>query len=81
MISPEVALLSESWELVKPHIPAKDRLHVADSMLRLFDESIDISEIEVYKHEFDKVMKTAIISYYDDEGLDDEFDDEDGDEW
>ena len=80
-MSPEVALLSEAWELVKPLIPAKDRLHIADSLLRLFDESIDIAEIEIYKHEFDKVMKTAIVRYYDDEGLEDEDEDGDGEEW
>jgi hypothetical protein len=79
-MSPEVALLSESWEIVKPHIPSKDRLHVAESLLRIFDETLDINEIHLYKNEFDKVMKTAIVTYYDDEGLDDVDEDEDG-EW
>ena len=77
-MSPEVALLSESWEIVKPHIPSRDRLHVAESLLRIFDETLDISEIHSYKNEFDKVMKTAIVTYYDDEMEDDDVED---DEW
>ena len=77
-MSPEVALLSESWEIVKPHIPSRDRLHVAESLLRIFDETLDINEIHSYKNEFDKVMKTAIVTYYDDEMEDDDVED---DEW
>jgi hypothetical protein len=74
-MSPEIALLSETWELVKTHVNTKDRLHVAESMLRLFEENIDIQDINVYMNEFDKVMKTAIVTYFD-EGVDDEDDDD-----
>jgi|TARA_B110000483_G_C18148803_1_gene524556 hypothetical protein len=74
-MSPEIALLSETWELVKTHVNTKDRLHVAESMLRLFEENIDIGDIDIYKNEFDKVMKTAIVTYFD-EGVDDEDEDE-----
>jgi hypothetical protein len=44
-------------------------------MLRLFEENIDIQDIDIYKNEFDKVMKTAIVTYFD-EGVDDEDDDD-----
>ena len=74
-MSPEIALLSETWELVKTHVNTKDRLHVAETMLRLFEENIDIQDIDIYKNEFDKVMKTAIVTYFD-EGVDDEDDDD-----
>jgi hypothetical protein len=74
-MSPEIALLSETWELVKTHVNSKDRLHVAETMLRLFEENIDIQDIDIYKNEFDKVMKTAIVTYFD-EGVDDEDDDD-----
>jgi hypothetical protein len=76
-MSPEVALLNEVWEIMKGHVPQKERLHEAERLLRLFEENIDIGDIDMYKNEFDKVMKTAIVSYYD-EGVDDEdeFDDE-----
>ena len=64
-MSPEIALLSETWDAVKSHVPTKERLPIAESLLRLFDEHIDISEIDMYKNEFDKIMKTAIVSYFD----------------
>ena len=60
-MSPEIALLSETWELVKTHVNTKDRLHVAETMLRLFEENIDIGDIDIYKNEFDKVMKICMI--------------------
>ena len=31
----------------------------------MFEEHIDLSDIEENAHEFDKVMKAAIVSYYD----------------
>ena len=77
-MSPEVALLNEVWEIMKGHVPQKERLSEAERLLRLFDENIDIGDIDMYKNEFDKVMKTAIVSYFD-EGVEDE-DDED-DDW
>ena len=46
-MSPEIALLSETWELVKTHVNSKDRLHVAETMLRLFEENIDIQDIDI----------------------------------
>ena len=76
-MSPEIALLNETWDLVKSHVSTKEKLEVAERLLRLFEENIDISEINIYKHEFDKVMKTAIITYYDDEYDEDLDDDED----
>ena len=75
-MSPEIALLSETWELVKTHVNSKDRLHVAETMLRLFEENIDIQDIDIYKNEFDKVMKTAIVTYFDEGGDDEDDDDE-----
>lgn len=72
-MSPEVALLAETWQLVKSHIHAKERLEIAEAMLQIFEEHVDISELEVYKNELDSVMKAAILSHYGDE-LDDEED-------
>ena len=65
-MSPEVALLNEVWESVKGHVPQKEKLQEAEKLLRLFDESLDMHEIDAYANEFDKVMKAAIVSYYDD---------------
>ena len=68
-MSPEVALLNEVWESVKGHIAQKEKL------LRLFDESLDMHEIDAYANEFDKVMKAAIVSYYDDGYEEEDYDD------
>ena len=77
IMSPEVALLNEVWETVKEYIPKKERVEVAENVLRHFDENIDISELEVYSNEFDSAMKTAILTHLD---LDLE-QSEDYDEW
>jgi len=77
-MSPEIALLNETWDLVKSHVSSKEKLEVAETLLRLFEENIDISEIHIHSNEFDKVMKTAIVSYFD-EGVEDEDDDYDDD--
>ena len=75
-MSPEVALLSEVWDMMKDHVPQKERLLEAEKLLRLFEDHVDISEIESYTSDFDKSMKAAILSHFDD-GFDDEDDDDD----
>ena len=64
-MNPEVALLAEVWEAVHSHVPRKERLLVAEQLVRLFDEHVDISEIEVSLNEFDGVLKTAVVSHFD----------------
>jgi hypothetical protein len=65
LMSPEVALLDEMWDALKPHIQKKDRLEIAEMIVRMFDEHLNIEDIEVYKNEFDSVMKAAIVSHFD----------------
>lgn len=75
-MSPEVALLSETWQLFKNNIHIKERIEMAEALLELFEDHIDISELDTWKNEFDKSMKVAIRAKYEDE---DDFDDiEDG---
>lgn len=78
IMSPEVALLNEVWETVKEYIPKKERVEVAENVLRHFDENIDISELQIYSNEFDSAMKTAILTHLD---LDLEESDLEFDEW
>ena len=77
-MSPEVALLYEVWDNLKSTIPQKERLRVAESMVRTFDEHVDISDVENSLNEFDTIMKTAIVSHFD-IGLEEEDEDEDWD--
>ena len=79
-MSPEVALLHEVWDSVRSHIVVKERLHEAERLLRIFEEHIDMSDLEINAHEFDKVMKAAIVSLYN-EWDDDDDDDDEYPEW
>jgi len=80
-MSPEVALLNETWEIVRNNLPAKERLVIADSILRAFSEHIDIEELPEYANEFDKVMKAAIKDFFDEGMMDDDDDDDDYGSW
>jgi hypothetical protein len=64
-MSPEVALLLDAWDTVKAYIPAKERVHVAEELVRTFEDNVDISEAEDHANEFDSVMKAALISHFD----------------
>ena len=75
-MSPEVALLQETWQLFKNSVHIKERIEMADALLELFEEHIDISDLETWKHEFDKSMKVAIRSRYEDD-----LEEEDEEEW
>ena len=77
-MSPEVALLYEVWDNLKSTLPQKERLRIAESMVRTFDEHVDISDVENSLNEFDTIMKTAIVSHFD-IGLEEEDEDEDWD--
>jgi hypothetical protein len=74
-MSPEVALLLDLWDSVKAFIPAKERLHVAEEMVRTFEDHVDISEAIDNANEFDSIMKAALISHFD-IGLDEDEDED-----
>jgi hypothetical protein len=74
-MSPEVALLLDAWDSIKAFIPAKERLHVAEELVRCFEDNVDISEAEDHANEFDSVMKAALISHFD-IGLEDDEDED-----
>lgn len=77
-MSPEVALLHDVWDTVKSHVSKNASVELAEALLRCFEDNVDIEDVVDDANEFDKVMKAAIISYFE------EFDDEDSDiedEW
>jgi hypothetical protein len=79
-MSPEVALLYETWDRIKTYVPKKDRVEVAEELLRTFDDNVDISEAEEHYNTFDTVMKAAIVSHFE-IGLAAEDDDDEFDDW
>jgi|TARA_R110001592_G_scaffold77955_6_gene234282 hypothetical protein len=74
-MSPETALLLDAWDTVKSFIPAKERLHVAEELVRTFEDNVSISDAEDNLNEFDTVMKAALVSHFD-IGLDEEEDED-----
>lgn len=64
-MSPEVVLLGEVWDSVKSFIPRKERLQAAETLVRLFDDNVDISDVESFINEYDSVLKTAVVSHFD----------------
>lgn len=78
-MSPEVALLDEVWDIVKIHIPRKDRVEMAETLLRTFEDHVSLDDIEDHIQSFDSAMKAAIKSHFD-YLLDEEVEDDDT-EW
>ena len=64
-MNPEVALLLETWDSIKSYLPKKERLNIAEILVRTFDDNVDISEVESSIMEFDSIMKAAIVSHFD----------------
>lgn len=78
-MSPEVALLDELWDIVKVHIPKKDRIEFAETILRTFEDHLSLDDIEEHIQSFDSAMKAAIKSHFD--YLIDDVDDNYNKEW
>lgn len=64
-MSPEVALLDEIWDIIKVHIPRKDRVEMAETILRTFEDHVSLDDIEEHIQSFDSAMKAAIKSHFD----------------
>lgn len=75
-MSPEIALLHDTWDCIKNYVPKKERLNIAETIVRAFDDNVDIAEAETSLMEFDSVMKAAIVTHFD-IGLEDEDDEDD----
>lgn len=72
-MSPEVALLSETWQLFKNHVHLKERIEMAEALLELFEEHVDLSDLDTWKNEFDRSMKAAVLSHFGDDEPEDEW--------
>ncbi len=79
-MSPEVALLDEIWDIIKVHIPRKDRVEMAETILRTFEDHVSLDDIEEHIQSFDSAMKAAIKSHFD-YLLDNEDGDDDYNNW
>ena len=64
-MTPEVALLISVWDKVRYHISAKERLPIAEELVYVFDENVDITDAEHELNELDSILKTAVITHYD----------------
>jgi len=80
LMSPELALLYDLWDKVKPYVQKKEKLHVAEEIVRAFDDNVDLEDVEENINSFDTIMKTALVSHYD-LGLESEEEDDEEDYW
>lgn len=78
-MNPDISFLHELWDGIKTFIPKKERLAIAEAIVRSFDDYADIEAIEDHLNEFDTVMRTALKSHFD--FYDEEEDDDDFGEW
>ena len=74
-MNPDISFLHDLWDGVKAFIPKKERLQVAETIVRIFDDNADIESVEDSINEFDHAMKTALIAHFD-IGLEEEEDEE-----
>ena len=79
MISEYHELLIEMWSRIKPHVPAKERLEVADKMVVLFDEYGFIDET-LLNEELDRELRAAAKSHLASQ-VEEEIDDDDYDSY
>ena len=79
LVSDQIAATSPPASLEAIELPvAVLKAWIAEEVVRIFDDNVDISEFDEVINEFDSVMKAAIISHFD-IGFDDN--DDDDDDW
>lgn len=66
MIRESHDLLIELWSRVKSHVPAKERLEVADIFIAVFDEFGQIED-DFLDEALDKELRAAARSHFGDE--------------
>lgn len=75
-MNPDISFLHDLWDGVKAFVPKKERLQIAESIVRSFNDHADIETVEEHLNEFDSVMRTALISILD-IGMEEDDDEED----
>lgn len=75
-MNPDISFLHELWDGVKAFVPKKERLQIAESIVRSFNDHADIETVDEHLNEFDSVMRTALISILD-IGMEEDDDEED----
>lgn len=73
-MSPEVALLNELWTAVASHVHEKERFELCEQIVTMFEDTVGLDDLDVYKNEFDSIMKEVIIARSEDEEVDEEED-------
>jgi len=78
MVNDNHELLLELWNRIKSHIPPKERLEVADTLVVVFDE-FGLVEDDLLDEDLDREMRAAAKSHLSEFDEDEEgaFDDDD----
>ena len=72
MSSIDIETVFELWEKIKPCIPAKDKLEVAEIFIKTADEAGALKEDIEDLVSQDKILEEAFDRYYEDDYEDDE---------
>jgi|TARA_B000000557_G_C20798495_1_gene454396 hypothetical protein len=72
MSSIDIETVFELWEKIKPCIPAKDKLEVAEIFIKTADEAGVLKEDIEDLVSQDKILEEAFDRYYEDDYEDDE---------
>ena len=72
MSSIDIERVFELWEKIKPCIPAKDKLEVAEIFIKTADEAGVLKEDIEDLVSQDKILEEAFDRYYEDDYEDDE---------
>jgi hypothetical protein len=75
-MQPDVDLITELWARLKPFVPQKERLDVADAIVAVFDEHGYADGLEEAVDTLDRPLGAAVKSLY---GVDEYEEDEDDD--
>lgn len=70
----EIELISAVWDSIKGFVGKKERLDAAEALVRCFDESTGLDDIEHNLNELDPMLKAAAVTYFEIHS-DDHFDD------
>lgn len=72
MSSIDIETVFELWEKIKPCVPAKDKLEVAEIFIKTADEAGVLKEDIEDLVSQDKILEEAFDRYYEDDYEDDE---------
>lgn len=64
-MNPELSLLSDVWAVISPYLPDSEKVEIAEDIIRLFDETLELTVTDHAVHEFHDELEEAARNYFD----------------